>query len=502
MRNGAWWIIVGALCGVFFYLGWHHGATRLPITDERVLFDSDFVFALPLTVLWLLILPFVQGRLTTGGWRVPYGSLFAHAWRNKLALAEAALFTALFWLLLELWQSLFGMLKIEFFRELFEEPIFVYPVTAIVFGIALHLIGSIDRLTSVVLEQLLNVLKWLAIVAGSLLTLFTIALSFKLPGLIVSGEHSIGAAWLLWLLAVIVLLLNAAFRDGSVARPYPAWIAATLRFTVPLTVMVSATAIYALVVRTQQYGMTVERVWAYIVAGTVLLYSLGYSVAAFSRGPWMGGMARVNVAVAIVLIVVIAVSLTPVLSPQRLAANSQFRLLLNQPLPSAKERAKWGWGNPFSYLRFETGVYGLARLKELAAVTNRPQAEDIRRLATAGLAMEHRYHPFEEPRPPEFRSNLTKMTVYPAGRRSIQRSWTRSRVGGANRPGYWGPHYAIRTTVARVFSLTSTGTGSKNSCCCRHPSHGPSSSVMASGCRSEMSRPSEQAHRGGTFATR
>ena len=52
---------------------------------------------------------------------------FTNAWRNKLMLAEAVLFTGLFWLLLFLWQALFHLLGIDYFRNLFEEPIFIYP---------------------------------------------------------------------------------------------------------------------------------------------------------------------------------------------------------------------------------------------------------------------------------------------------------------------------------------------------------------------------------------
>jgi hypothetical protein len=154
-------------------------------------------------VLWLLVLPFAQSRLTTGHWASDYRALFTHAWHNKLMLAEAALFTGLFWLLLFLWQMLFHLLKIDFFRELFEEPIFIYPVTALTFGCAMHLIGSITQLTSVVLEQLLNVLKWLATIAAAILTLFTVALVLNLPGLLFTGQKVIDATWLLWLVAVM-----------------------------------------------------------------------------------------------------------------------------------------------------------------------------------------------------------------------------------------------------------------------------------------------------------
>jgi hypothetical protein len=77
-------------------------------------------------------------------------------------------------------------------------------------------------------------LSELAVVAGTLLTLFTLALDLKLPGLFLSGDRAIGATWLLWLVAVIVLLLNAAFRDGSGVRPYPRLIATALRFIWPI----------------------------------------------------------------------------------------------------------------------------------------------------------------------------------------------------------------------------------------------------------------------------
>src|SRR5690606_24289886 len=142
------------------------------------------------------------------------------------------------------------------------------------------LIGSIERLTSIVLDHMLNVLKWLALIAGLILTLFTIALVAKLPGMLESGERIIGAGWLLWLVAVTVLLVNAAYRDGSAERPYPRPIALALRFVIPLIVIIALTAVYALYLRIREYGFTVERVWACIVAAAAVLYSIGYALAA------------------------------------------------------------------------------------------------------------------------------------------------------------------------------------------------------------------------------
>src|SRR5690606_4790049 len=154
------WIIVTALAAAFFYFGYHDGARAFHGEASTAAGERLPPFLFVMLLVWLQVMPFVQGRLLTGRWRFEYCVLFTMAWRNKLVLAEATLFTGLFWLLLFLWQALFAALGIEFFKELFQEPIFVYPVTSLTFGIALHLIGSVERLTLAILEQLLNVLKW------------------------------------------------------------------------------------------------------------------------------------------------------------------------------------------------------------------------------------------------------------------------------------------------------------------------------------------------------
>jgi hypothetical protein len=275
-------------------------------------------------------------------------------------------------------------------------------------------------LTSVVLEQLLNVLKWLATLAGVILTLFTVALVMNLPGLVFTGQKAIGATWLLWLLAVMVLFLNAAYRDGSVLEPYPKWIARGLKAAVPLMVIVALTALYALIVRARHYGLTVERVWALIVASAGLTYSVGYSIAAFRKGAWLGAISRVNIIVAIALIVVIAAAMTPLLSPFRLAANSQFRLVQERGL-QAVEAAEdkrigmrpYGENSPLHYLRFDAGRYGQARLKELADSYAGPEQENVRRSANAILSLKARWDPVTRV---DVREEISKLAIYPQGR--------------------------------------------------------------------------------------
>src|SRR5262249_29766079 len=156
-----------------------------------------------------------------------------------------------------------------------------------------------------------------------ILGFFTLALVLKLPHLVFQGERAISAAWLLWLIAIMVLLVNAAWRDGTAGRPYPRWIAFALRIVLPLMVIVAVTALYSLYVRVRNYGFTVERVWAIVVALAAMTYAVGYATAAFRRDVWLGGISKVNVAVSLGVMAIIALALTPALSPYGMGENSQ-----------------------------------------------------------------------------------------------------------------------------------------------------------------------------------
>jgi Domain of unknown function (DUF4153) len=415
-HNGktALWLLVAAMGAAFFYFGWYHGASiagELTFTGPPV---DQLANIVTLVVVWLMVLPFFGNRLIRGAWRADYSMLFVQAWRNKLLLAEAALFTGLFWLLLFLWGILFKLLGIGFFEELFKEPLFAYPVTALVFGLALYLIGSVDRFVGVVLEQILGLLKWLGVIAGLILTLFSVTLIFKLPGLVATGTRVISAAWLLWLLAVMVLLLNAAYRDGTGTRPYPSLIATALRLVSPLMVVVAVVALYALAVRISSYGLTIERFWAVVVALAALAYAIGYAVSAWRATPWMSGMGRVNVCVALGLICVLALAMTPVLSPYRLSANSQYaRILANDIAPTqiaTGGQPQRATTDGFRYLRFASGRYGRQRLEQLATLEDHPQATTIRERANAMLKASDYWPPVVAP------FAVEQLALFPAGR--------------------------------------------------------------------------------------
>jgi hypothetical protein len=459
LRERAAAAILTGVAAALALIGWHFGA-RLAASPAPP-YGGGAAFAaggFALLVLWLIVLPFLRVRLAAGRWSTDYPSLFRDAWRSQLALAEAAVFTGVFWLLLLLWGRLFETLGIGFFAELFAMPLFAYPVTAIVFGTALHLIGSIDRLVDVALGQILGLFKWLAPLAGFIVAAFTLALLPKLPALFTEGERAISAQWLLWLLALTVLLLNAAYQDGRQGAPYARPLALAMRAVPPLMLVVAVAALYALGLRVAQHGLTVSRYWGLVVAGAALAYAFAYAIAALRAGAWLGGMGRSNTVIALALAAVLGASLTPLASPYRLSADSQRNRALAATDAEARNAA-------LRYLKLELGGYGTATLRELAALRDHPDAVAVRLAAQrvleadegalyragAAAAAQRRFEPW-----------LDSSTRYPfdaalpAGARdALRRDFEAGLVGPPRQPGA-----AVREETPLIAVLDLDGDGS------------------------------------------
>ena len=323
--------------------------------------DGDIVagFVLPLGIAWLLALPLLKLRLSTGRWTGPFPALFDITWRGALTLAEAALFTGVFWALLGLAAALFGLLGIAAVGDVITDPRFAIPATAVVGSAAIQLIGASAGMVDGLLRQLLSLLKWLLPLAGLIAVAFTLAMIPRLPALFAEGRKVMDATWLLWLVALTVLLLNAAYQTGQQPPGYGRHLERALRFVPPLLVVVAATALYSLALRTGAYGLTPARYWGIVTALAALAYAAGYSLAAWSDGPWFGKLGRVNIVVALALLAVLLTSLTPLADPLRLSIASQTRRALGAPDGSLRDGA-------LRFLGREAGAAGRERLEALA----------------------------------------------------------------------------------------------------------------------------------------
>ena len=355
------WIAAAGLAAFLAWTGYQTFAgVPGPLRSAAYADGSVAGFMLPLILGWLLFLPLLRGRLESGVWRAPYAVLFRGSWRSYLALAESLLFTGVFWALLLLWAVLFGTLQIDFFMNLFTDSRFVYPATTLAFATATQIIGSSDRLIDGVLDQLLDLLKWLLPLAGLIVIAFTIALLPRLPALFASGERVIGSAVMLALVAMTVLLINAAYRDGDSPSGYAPLLQQALRVVPLLLAVVAAIACYSIVLRTQALGLTPARYWGVVTAAFAVFYAVGYAYAALRSQPWLGAIRHVNFALAVLLLATLATSLTPLGDPRAWSVRSQTARALAAQDDKSREGA-------LRFLRDEGGVQGQRALESLAA---------------------------------------------------------------------------------------------------------------------------------------
>ena len=224
---------------------------------------------------------------------------------------------------------------------------------------ALRIIGNRDRLVDGVLDQLLGLLKWLAPLAGLIVVLFTIALLPKLPALLASGEKILDSGILLALVALTLLLLNAAYRDGEQEPDYGRVIRQALRVVPPLLVIVASTALLSMIIRIVDLGLTPARFWGLVTAIFALLFAIGYAIAAVRAGSWFGELRRVNFVVAVLLLATLIVSLTPIGNPVRWSVANQLSRAITAATESDCEGA-------LRFLRFDAGAQGRDMLSALA----------------------------------------------------------------------------------------------------------------------------------------
>jgi hypothetical protein len=185
----------------------------------------------------------------------------------------------------------------------------------------------------------------------------------RLPALFAEGQKVMEATWLLWLVALNVLLLNAAYQSGREPPGYGRFIEQALRVVPPLLVIVAATALYSLALRTSLFGLTPARYWGLVTAAAALAYAIGYSVAAGSRGAWFARMGTLNVALALALLAVLLLSVTPVADPLRLSIDSQAR----RAFAATDDEARVG---ALRFLGREAGAAGRTRLEGIARLSD------------------------------------------------------------------------------------------------------------------------------------
>jgi len=323
----------------------------------------------PLTVC-LAAACFIAHALVLAGARerrriATYATYFDVAWTLGLQLVFSALFVGATWLVLQLGASLFDLIRLDFLSQAMEKAWFSIPVTAFAFACAMHLtdvkpaiVRGIRNLVHVLLSWTLPVLTLL--VAGFLASL-------PFTGLAPLWATRSAAGMLLSAAACFVVLINAAWQNGS-ERPARV-IAISARVASLLLAPLTLLAGYALALRVLDHGWSLDRV----IAGACLLvaacYAGGYAAAAMRRG-WLPTLAGVNIAAAFAVLGILALLLSPLVDPGRVAVASQLARLDAGRITLRQLDVAYLW---------EHGArYGRAALARLESSTTGPDAAWLR----------------------------------------------------------------------------------------------------------------------------
>lgn len=391
---------VAALGAVLALLAVYTGWQAEPF-DEFPVFSLSFAFSASISLACFKALMYLQQRAN----RVPltYQVLFTNSWRNFLVTALSAIFVGIFWLILMLWGQLFKVIEIDFFYELFTEDWFIFPVLGFALGLGMTIFRNLTRVIDNITKLLHWLIKLLLPLVVSVAVIFLATLPFV--GLEVLWSTGNGTALLLWLLAIILFFTNAVYQDGRETNPYPAIIHRLIFIGLCVMPVISALSLYGLMLRVNQYGLSIERCWALVVWLVLSLFAVGYVVGIVRRRTeWTSDLARVNTAMGLVVLVIMLMANSPLLDFRKISLASQLGRIESGEI-GLREFDFWYAKNHLA----RPGYLAMEKMKqeigdsdpELLEMINSPvrrmAAVDIRSAHKMWQTMQYRPEPFDVP---------------------------------------------------------------------------------------------------------
>ncbi|UQI41595.1 DUF4153 domain-containing protein [Vreelandella venusta] len=346
------------LTPLLFWMGWHLGwATSVPEAPYRNTSPLMASFSMTVGVAMLILALFFRSSASSGTWPKAYQPLLNYSWEFALTIAQVSLFIGVFWVILGLWGALFTAIGIDFFERVFYKPVFVYPVTWLMLGIAVVMIRNRFRfLASVRLmcEALIKTL--LPLVALVILLFFAVLMWTGLEPIWDTGK---AAQILMALMLTLLLFFNAVFHQTHSNPPYPGWLRNTVLVAVVLLPIGSLLAAWALWLRIDQYGLSLDRLWAGLLQALVATFTFSYSVIIlWRRKAALPGIHRVNRWLALLVASVLILVNTPLADMSHWSAQHQVKRLLDGH--TAVEDFD------FDYVLYRLGRPGKLALQELA----------------------------------------------------------------------------------------------------------------------------------------
>jgi hypothetical protein len=251
-----------------------------------------------------------------------YPTLFTGAWGIIVRSGTAFVFTGLVWGVIMLSDLLLGIVGLTVIDDLLNFAPVPWLITGVTLGIALAVVEELRDYISP--HLILRLVRLLVPVVLIVMVVFCVALPIQ--GFTGVFDNLSAAATLLTMTGAGATLVSTAIdRDDGDATQSPllAWSTRALAVILPVPAGLGA---YAVWLRVSQYGWTPERLFAALAAVMAVGYALFYCGSVLRRGAWMARVRQVNIGMAVAVMGLSVLWLTPVLNAERIAAGSQLAL--------------------------------------------------------------------------------------------------------------------------------------------------------------------------------
>lgn len=289
-----------------------------------------------------IAIPFlVAGLSRPGGW-TDYPALFDATWETTVRLLAGVFFAALFWGLLSLSDALLRLVDVRLLEWVTDIEAVAWALTGTVFGLALAVMFRLSGQVSPVL--LLRLLRLLLPVVLVVTLVFLAALPLRGWEGLAQG-FSPAAILMAVALAAVILVTVAVDRDNGEAVHSRPWrmMTGALALCVPLLAGLGG---WALWLRVGQYGWTPSRLMAASVAAVLLVYGLAYALSVLIGRHWMARLRAVNTWMALAVLAICLLWLSPAFEPERTAASDQVNRarsgVAGATLPLPELAQEWG----------------------------------------------------------------------------------------------------------------------------------------------------------------
>lgn len=282
---------------------------------------GEAIPVLSAVALTLLPLPFLIAR-AQGNWR-HYPTLFAEAWGSVIRQAAGWLFVGVVWLVYILSNELLQIVGLHWLDRLVEFDLFIAVFTGAMLGLGIAVMQDMPGLVAP--DLIIRLMRLM--VPALLVVLVIFLLAVPLRGVDALFTRVSAATVLLFIAGLGVSLITAAVERSPAEATASVLVGRAAQALAVLTVLPAGLGIWAIWQRVAQYGWTPERVLALCVAGLCLGYGLLYLAAVLRGGGWQARIRRANLTMALIVIALAALLLTPAVNPERLSVASQVARL-------------------------------------------------------------------------------------------------------------------------------------------------------------------------------